>query len=628
LHGFYRGHRITKRVEVRLHTAAQIESTSPPRPEQGAVALVASAATNQQHRQGDGGVALVLDASGSMGPVDGATTFKYQTAVTAVGKLLTEMPAGVEVSVWVFGEAIGLGKTTDRAEQTIRRIMRPVRWDPNDTELLGELVERLSYPNVEPWNESPIARAVLAAADDLAAVEGFRSIVVVTDGMDNRFDRDLVANPSGRSLGDVLADALIDRGISMHVVGFRLAGDQQTQARAQFRFVEQLSPPGRWWEVDQQEGLEIALRRALKRNLEVELNPTDAKTNASVSLPVAPGGDVIRWSRGVLAPGTYQLDSQAKAPPVAVQGGDLLLLELAGSRPHFTAGRLGYANTMFPWRPTVLGDAWQTSLLAHRQATETNVEMLVALETRTDLAETPPVELIELQRPADVWFEYGVDRPDHARMLHWKSAWGHPAPCWQLSATAGDDDHEPATAPRELRVWWTNTADGTASRALRRGHDFTKPAKLAGTTWDVNGRDVQVLRLAVDAQELPAGDGSVRRQNCLTVELQVAPSSISSQLVKVRPVGLPEVGEQHQFFPEVGRYVGRFWPITSEQLENLIAGVDFVAIDQLKGEAESRGQYAELTELGPPSPTDQVPPPEINLFGGQSCYVKPRTHSN
>lgn len=615
LHGFYRGHTITKDVAVRLHPVPQLESTSRPRPDEGAIGVVAAGGGQQQ--TGEGGVALVLDASGSMGPVEGASTFKYQIAVRAVEKLLTEMPKGVQVSAWVFGEAIGIGKTAARPEETIRRIMRPVRWDPSDTKLLDELIARLSYPNVEPWNESPIGRAVLAAADDLPTVDGFRSIVVVTDGIDNRFERDLVANPSGRSLGDVLTDVLLDRGISLNVISFRVLGDQQTQAREQFRFVEQLSPPGRWWEADQQEGLENALRHAMGRNAEVRLQRSDesvdeSKAPSELSLPIAAAGAVPKWAKGIVEPGAYRFESAAaQQPPLMVRGGDLQLLEIAGAGGQLSYRRLGYADTFFPWRPAVLGDVWQTSLLCHRQAPDSGAEMLVALERRTDLTDGQPADATELPPPADVWFEYGADGAEVARPLHWTTEFGYPAACWRLTSAANGES--PSTGARSLRVWWTTAADKNATRALRHGHDFDEPTDLAGTTWDVGGHDVQILRMAVDNEPLPAADGASHRQNCLTVELALPPG----QLVKIRPLGLDGVGAQHQFFPKLGRYVGRFWPVSPEQLSKLVSGVDFVAIDKLKSDAESRGQFAELTELGPPSPADRIPPREVDLFGGQ-----------
>ena len=67
----------------------------------------------------------------------------------------------------------------------------PVSWH---TELLTELISQLT--TFRPWNKSAVVRAMLQAAQDLEGAEGYRALVLLTDGEDNRWLRDLRPIPS------------------------------------------------------------------------------------------------------------------------------------------------------------------------------------------------------------------------------------------------------------------------------------------------------------------------------------------------------------------------------------------------------------------------------------------------
>ena len=117
--------------------------------------------------------------------------------------VLQKLPRGTTVSLWVFGQAVGADKTVKEAEKTIRRVQEPVEWDPSNPERLRQLMAKVQYPALEPWNESPIVRAMLAAKRDLDGVAGFKTLLVITDGMDNRFTEDAQANPRKKDIPTV-----------------------------------------------------------------------------------------------------------------------------------------------------------------------------------------------------------------------------------------------------------------------------------------------------------------------------------------------------------------------------------------------------------------------------------------
>ena len=60
-------------------------------------------------------------------------------------------------------------------------------------DLLTELISKLT--TFRPWNESAVVRALLQAAQDLEGVQGYRALILLTDGEDNRWLRDDEANP-------------------------------------------------------------------------------------------------------------------------------------------------------------------------------------------------------------------------------------------------------------------------------------------------------------------------------------------------------------------------------------------------------------------------------------------------
>lgn len=99
-----------------------------------------------------------------------------------------------------------------------------------DTVSAGKVNERMR--TVEPWGESPLYLALSQALGDFRGDddETQRSIVVITDGVNNQF------NPPAshaRTLDDVLS-AAAGRKVPIHVVGFGIPKDQQEAARADF----------------------------------------------------------------------------------------------------------------------------------------------------------------------------------------------------------------------------------------------------------------------------------------------------------------------------------------------------------------------------------------------------------
>ena len=88
------------------------------------------------------------------------------------------------------------------------------------------MISKLRYPLVEPWNASPIIRAISLALNDLTKVDGPKIMVVLTDGLDNRIKKDKILNPDTKNADAVLFSLLNSKNVQVQVVGFRAVPEE------------------------------------------------------------------------------------------------------------------------------------------------------------------------------------------------------------------------------------------------------------------------------------------------------------------------------------------------------------------------------------------------------------------
>ena len=90
-----------------------------------AIAIRADSESRKKCGYGTGAVAVVLDCSGSLGPVDRKNPKDkglYADALRALDELMHKLPPGTILNVWVFGEKMADAKSP---EDTIREILPP-----------------------------------------------------------------------------------------------------------------------------------------------------------------------------------------------------------------------------------------------------------------------------------------------------------------------------------------------------------------------------------------------------------------------------------------------------------------------------------------------------------------------
>lgn len=145
-------------------------------------------------------IEVILDASGSMGQLLPTGESRWVAARQALNALAgSAFPAGVPVALRVYGHL----------QPSSCNMALELDLEPFDAEGFRRAVSA-----VEPklLSQTPLAEAILAAGDDLAAVEGQRMVVLVTDG-----EESCGGDPEGAIL------SLRERGIAtVNIIGFAL----------------------------------------------------------------------------------------------------------------------------------------------------------------------------------------------------------------------------------------------------------------------------------------------------------------------------------------------------------------------------------------------------------------------
>src|SRR5262249_8261104 len=311
--GLFRGQRIERITPVDLYPLAETIAVQPALPQTGSVSVRAPKDLQTRFAPGAGAVAIVLDCAGSMGEAPGrpyTPKTKYNEVTRALREVLQRLPKGTKVSLWVFGQAVGGRKVVEKAEDTVLRIQEPVAWDPDNAAQLKQLMSRVEYPALEPWNESPIVRAILKAKDDVKDAAGFKTIVVLTDGMDNRFAADKEMNPQGKDIPTVLRENFQDSGIVLNIVGFKVVSKEEETARKQFKIIEDFPVPGVFRTVDNVGDLVTTTERALRQKLRYWIDREDNSAlpgMPATGLDVSAVGANDQWYPGGLSPGGYKV---------------------------------------------------------------------------------------------------------------------------------------------------------------------------------------------------------------------------------------------------------------------------------------------------------------------------------
>jgi hypothetical protein len=628
--GFFRGQLFQKKTGIELHPVpdAVALGPAPMNPNLASIAVSASDEIISRFGQGTGAITIVLDCSGSMlfaKDPSGAvrpTLRKWPDAKNALVQVLKQVPAGTTVSIWTFSqlpERVAVGgdglPVADPAarqqveaaeanpETTIKPLRTPSAWDPNQ---VNELAARLDQ--LHPYFDTPLVEAMSRAADDLKSARGLKTLLVLTDGQDNRFKQPIPAFIESR---------FRPLGIRINMVYFIAAGKEEElkelqAARETFtRPLAALDPPGTFVAASKFDELILTLKRAIRQELVCQVARADGSPLEGEPLVVTNPEEDLRWWTSGLPAATYKLSVQADRTyggEVDLQNGDRLIVKLVEG----TGGGIAFERAIYgddedfrgAPKATDLGD-WRLTVLssqALRQSSVSRLRLLVAVESKSTM---PPLRQIQ---PALVAFQLGIDGTSEAPpvALRWRALTGYPAQVWQLDVPSWPADPADAAAAGRpiLSAWWWDRARPVPGVEFERDE--------AGGTQQVRDDDNQVVtvedvRLENHLVELQPGEPPQLR-SCLVIRL--AYPKDSPYFVDPEPIKkLDTAGFEHRFYSQAGKYAGLFWPVNPDQLQKL-KRLKVVSMNRVRREAAKRKNTAEMKL---PRPRGDGKPPQPPL---------------
>ena len=612
-HGFFRGQILEEGTPVELHPLASKVYYEYPLPVTRAVA-VRTTPDLQSFGDGTGSLAIVLDCSGSMGsdPKNPKDKTKWDEALQALADVLKPLPRGTTVSVWVFGQAVGPLKTVEKAEDTIIRLLEPTAWNPEDPEQRHALMKTIE--KFEPWNESPIVEAILKAKGDLAGAKGNKSIVVLTDGYDNRFGKD---KKPAKSIETTLREAFQDSGIVVNIVGFKFGSrEEEDIARRQFKVLETLTPPGRFFATQEAGNLAAQLREAMRQRLQFWIDREDHERLAEIpdtGLELSSGSGNDRWYRfpESLPPGGYKLrvDTNRRVlKNILVNRGDLLLLNLVPGADGVEFRRAFVTRDDYGDKPGESSGDWRLAALQNQRINDRGLEMLLMLDRAPEKIETT----LQQMRPRETWLEVDSSAgPSATFSMRWGYQPGYPAPAWDVKSSQWPAMRGTQTPAKPVvRMWWSPVLDTPPDTYIERPVDSTL-LNRTNVSLPLENDTVVVDHIAVETQKVETQPGKLEDKRCLVVRV----THPLAKPVKVRIEGIAPAGQEHHYYPEAGKYTALFWPVTEAQVNSSLSRINLISINRFKNTAEDRRNrhYILLDKLNEPLSTDVRPQPPIEM---------------
>jgi hypothetical protein len=610
--GFFRGQVLEEDTPVELHPLASKVYYEFPLPVTRAVAVRTSPQLQAAFGDGTGSIAIVLDCSGSMGsdPKNPTAKTKWDESTQALEEVLAALPRGTTVSVWVFGQAVGAGKTVSNAEDTIARILEPTAWNPENAEQLPALIKKVR--ELEPWNESPIVQSILAAKDDLAKAKGYKSIVVLTDGYDNRYGK---GEKSGKSIATTLREAFQDSSIVVNVVGFKFATkEEEDLARRQFKVLESLTPPGRFFTTNEAAKLAAQLREAMRQRLRYWIDREDHEKLPEVpdtGLELSAGGN-DRWFRfpQSLPPGGYKMrvDTNHRVlQNVIVNRGDLLLLDLLPGTNGVEWRRAFVARDDYGSKPGETSGDWRLAALQNQRIKDRGSQMLLMLDKAPEKAEAT----LQMIRPREAWVEVESSAGPKATFdLRWGYQAGYAAAAYNVESPQWPTLPGTQTPAKPLvRMWWSPALETPADAFVARSTDLPTLLHAANISKPMGGETVVLDGVDVETHRVETQPGKFEDKRCLVVRVTYP----NGNPVKVRVEGVAPAGQEQRYYPEAAKVTALFWPVDESQARDGLSRINLISINRFKRQAEKEGHYILLDKLNEPQATDVRPQTPIEM---------------
>jgi hypothetical protein len=620
--GVYRGSKLLVPATVKLYSNPDLTICKHQDPDEGGIAVRADDEVRRRIIKG-GTISIVIDYSGSM-KYEGLPKeqWKITKALRVLRRVLKRLPDGVSLSVWVFGQK---GTTAQYAtpEESIRNVWKAQPWKQG---YLDELMAGLE--DLEPQNFTPLVRSMAEAfLKDLKGREGFRTLLVLTDGMDTRFVRGTYGDDPEHSLaskgdpefnsksvennfeeiGGFLKQQFDRSGVAVNMVFFDVPPGERQKAREQFAVIKDLAPiRGNIWETKDLDELEKYLLQALNTTLRFQIEDSDHRLIRKPGIPDV--GFTIdegktgyyKWFAPLEAKGNYFAVVQAiPKQEVGLAPGDRLLLNFSDD---FGFERALFSETLRARDPDLYSPSrrfahdqnWQAAIVRN-MSKEGLAELWLTMESTKERRST----ILQQIKPALMWLEAGPEAgPPHK--LRWGNFNEYPAPAYRLQLR----DWPASTAP-VVSAWPADEElekKATANK-LRHGPD-TPLEPILGEL--LQGSKANFLSVQYEPRWLETKPDKWEETRCLIVRINYGTkktSDGSDPRVLLRLPDLPHKGEEHRYYDKAGTYTAIFWDVDQAKAEQKRYDVKLISIEQLK----KAGTSLKLNP-GAPNPNDPGEP--------------------
>jgi hypothetical protein len=634
--GYFRGRTFASTTEVAIHPVPEVAAAGPGpiQPPQASLAVRADSAVIGRFGEGTGALAIVLDCSGSMIPGDPSSLVeanaspdsKFQQAKRALARVLALVPKGTAVSIWIFGQArqgftsLNQQRQEDvdnglRPEQTIRQFLAPSPWDPAN---LDALVRRLDQ--IWPLYGTPLLQAMWGAKSDLDKAKGLKTLLVLTDGNDNRFVANRSFNREGISIPQFIQKYFTNTGIAINMIFFRVEPRELEEAKRNFQGIAELSPPGQFFPVEKFGELVAILERSIKQKLRCEVLRNGVPVEGS-PIDVTNPDEADRWLAKGLDPGQYLLRVRADRPytrEVDLARGDRLLVRLVEGKDGALAFERAPYSTDIDGAVSRESGGSRVSVLSStcRDDQGTGTTLLASVEPLGDRG----ARLAQVE-PRFAWFDLAAKdaagQPEFA--VRWRRRPFYPAAVWQFDVPRWRPDPGGLGLARPVvKAFWLDreaepAVEATIDLAAVATPEAFQPRQVALA--DRKSVVIESFRLEDHMVESRPGESPVS-EHCLVVRIDYAGEGapVLIEPESLRQNGIEVGGYEHHVYTRARKYAGFFWPVTREQFKNL-KSVNLMALSQLGREAAQQQHAVEIELTAPPQVGGKppAPPDALNL---------------
>ena len=607
----FRGQRIRVKVPFQIHRTPTLVRSFRRFSGPSTVAFRATEQDAAKSGQAKGSISVVIDCSGSMGPYPGSPG-KIAEVADSLEKVLGSLPSGIQLTVWVFGQAEGPRRTVDVPEDGIRVLMGPTVLGEDRAQMAKRLANRFRGGEIVPWNKSPILASMAKAAKAMEYTTGEtgpKTMLVLTDGADNCAESDKSLNPEKMPTEALIAKILAGTGISVRVIGYR-TGEEEEKARKDFSGLTKLSPPGSYVSAQDLPGLVTEMEKSLRREILFQLEDRFNLPPSGMppdGYPAALPGFADKWVRPPLQPGEYLVRAGRLTPPVGtVRLGESESL-LLGLRREGGLRRLGMAGDS-PFRPRSVSGDWTAALLQNRDV-KGSAQRFAVLEkdwsgNEFELAAT---------KPGFVWWEMEAGgKPVANRVVDMA---GYPSPAWAVNSTWWPTEPETGAPSRgALTVWWSESTSAPPETDLTRGRDFKVADDLREKSVQVGGSPCLVESVSLENRLVLIDGENVESKPAMIVRtrMNVKSGDYSDTIPDIRLSGIPGLNREVHLFGGSGKVITVFWPLQSSDFDKL-QSLSFSSLSALKRTAATTGRMIRISDMGPPDANDVRPRPAIDL---------------